>query len=134
MQILEKKPFKELSKNTPPILKNLDNFPTGAFNSTLLTRKYAKILLKIYLRNSNNKTNLVLYLFQKLRETFPSVLTSSQTLYLANFDGTTDRVTSQSNERIDFYCNHKDTKMFAYIKFLCDNIHLNRVIIVSSEH
>ena len=91
------------------------------------------ILLKIYLGNSNNKTNLVLYLFQKLRETFPSVLTSSQTLYLVNFDGTTDRVASQSNERIDFYCNHKDTKMFAYFKFLCDNIHLNRVIIVSSD-
>ena len=46
---------------------------------------------------------------------------------MTNLDGAADRVTRQSSERIDFYCNHKepDTKMFAYIKFLCDNIHLN---------
>ena len=33
------------------------------------------------------------------------VLTSSQTNYLTNLDGATDRVTSQSSERIQFYCN-----------------------------
>ena len=42
--------------------------------------------------------------------------------FLANLDGATDCVTSQSSERIDFYCDHEgaDTKMFRYIKFLCD--------------
>ena len=34
--------------------------------------------------------------FKKWRETLPYVLTSSQTVYLANFDGAADRVTSQS--------------------------------------
>ena len=55
-----------------------------------------------YLGNSNNKTNLVI---------------------------TADRVRSQRSERIYFYCNHEeaDTKMFAYVKFLCDNIRLNRI-------
>ena len=60
------------------------------------------------------------------------VLTSFQTNYLANPDGKTVRVTSQRSERIDFYCNcEADTKMFPYIKLLCDNISVNRVIIVS---
>ena len=59
-------------------------------------------------------------------------LTSFQTNYLANPDGKTVRVTSQRSERIDFYCNcEADTKMFPYIKLLCDNISVNRVIIVS---
>ena len=34
-----------------------------------------------YLGNSNNKTNLGKYVFQKWRETLPYVLTSSQTIY-----------------------------------------------------
>ena len=66
----------------------------------------------------------------------PNVLTYSQDIYLANLDCATDRVTSQSSERTDFYYDHEeaDTKMFAaYIKFLCDNIRLNRVIIVSPD-
>ena len=63
------------------------------------------------------------------------VLTSLQTNYLANLDNTADRVISQRSERIDFYCNHEetDTKMFAYIKFLCDNIWMKRVITVSPD-
>ena len=56
------------------------------------------------------------------------VLTSSQTIYLANLDGSTDHVTSQKNERIEFYCDYEEanTKMFAYIKFLCDSIRLKQ--------
>ena len=90
------------------------------------------MLFQSYLGNSNNKPNLVKYLFQKWRETLSYVLTSSQTIYSANLDGITDRVTSQSSEKIDFYSNHEevDTKMFAYIKLFCDNICLNRVIIL----
>ena len=40
------------------------------------------------------------------------ILNSSQTIYLSNLDGAADRVTSQSSERIDFYCDHEeaDTK------------------------
>ena len=73
------------------------------------------------------------YLFQKQRNI--QVLTSFQTIYLTIIDGATDCVTSQSSGRIDFYCNHEeaDTKMFPYIKFLCDNIHLSRVTIVSPD-
>ena len=75
------------------------------------------------------------YLFHKWRETLLNVLTSSQTIYLAKPDGATDCVTGQQTERNDFYCSHKeaDTKMFAYISFLCDNIHLNMVIIISPD-
>ena len=38
-------------------------------------------------------------------------------------------------KKIDFYCDCKeaDTKMFPYIKFLCDNIRLSRVTIVLPE-
>ena len=63
------------------------------------------------------------------------VLTSSQTIYLTNPDDATNCVTSQSSERIDFFCDREeaDTKMFAYIKFLCDNIRLNRIIIISPD-
>ena len=45
----------------------------------------------------------------------------------------TDRAISQRSERTAFYWDHEeaDTKMFAYIKFLCDNLRLNSVIIVS---
>ena len=64
-----------------------------------------------------------------------NVLTSSQTNYLANLDGAADCVTRQSCERINFYCGHEEAvlEMFAYIKFFCHNIHLNRVIIVSPD-
>ena len=47
-----------------------------------------------YFGNSNNKTNLVKYVFQKRRETLP---------YVLNVDGTADRITSQKSERVDFY-------------------------------
>ena len=89
-----------------------------------------------YLGNSNNKPNLVKYLFQKWRETLSYVLTSSQTIYMANLDGTTDCITSQNSERIDFYSDHEEanTKMFAYIKCLCGNIRLNRIIIVLPDN
>ena len=65
----------------------------------------------------------------------PNVLASSQIIYLANLDGATDCATSQSRERIYFDCSHEeaDTKMFAYIKFLCDNTCLISVIIVSLD-
>ena len=61
----------------------------------------------------------------------PKVLTSFQTNYVTNLDGATYRVTSQRSERIDFYCNHEeaDSKIFAYIKPLYDNICLNRIIV-----
>ena len=54
---------------------------------------------------------------------------------MANLEGKTDCVTSQSSERIAFYCDNEepDTKMFVYIKFLCDNIRLTRDIIVSLD-
>ena len=57
------------------------------------------------------------------------VLTSFQNKYLVNLDGATYSVTSQRSEKNDFYCNHKkaDSKMFVYIKLLCDNICLNIV-------
>ena len=61
-----------------------------------------------YLGNSNNKINLVKYVFRKWRETLPYVLISSQTIYLGNFDGATDRVASQGSERIYFYCDHEE--------------------------
>ena len=63
------------------------------------------------------------------------ILTSSQTIYLSNVDGAADRVTNQSSDRIDFYCDHDEagTKISAYIKFLCDDICLNRIIIVSPD-
>ena len=61
----------------------------------------------------------------------PNVLISFQTNYLSNLDVATDRVTSQSSEKNNFYRNNEevDTKMFWYIKFLKDYIRLNRVII-----
>ena len=86
------------------------------------------------LGNSNNRTNQAKYLFQRWRKTLSKVLTS-QTIYLANLDVATDRVKSQRSERIDFYCDHEkaDTNTFRNIKFLCDNIRLNRVIIISPD-
>ena len=88
-----------------------------------------------YLRNSNNKTNLGKYSFQKQKEKLPIVLTFFQTIYLTNLDSATDRVTSQSSEGIDFYCNHEeaDSKIFAYIEFFGDNICLSSVTIVSLD-
>ena len=76
--------------------------------------------------------SLFFNLFEKQKETLPTVFTSSQIFYLANFDGAADRVTSQSSKWTDFYWDHEeaDIKMFAYFKFLCDNIRLSRAIIV----
>ena len=81
-----------------------------------------------YLGNSNIKTILVKKLFQKWTVTFPKFLTSFQTNYLANLDGAKYRLASQRSKRIDFYCNHEeaDSTMFAYIKFFCNNICLDR--------
>ena len=42
-----------------------------------------------YLANSNNKTNLGKYLFQKWRKTLPNVVASSQTIYFVNLGGVT---------------------------------------------
>ena len=69
------------------------------------------------------------HLFWKRRGTLQKVLTPLQTNYFANHDGAADCVTSQRSERIDFYCNHEEanSKMFANIKFLCDNIRLNQI-------
>ena len=58
----------------------------------------------------------------------PYILTSSQTIYLSNLDDAIDCLTSQSSEN-----EEADTKMFVYIKFLCDNICLNRIITVSPD-
>ena len=54
---------------------------------------------------------------------------------MANLDGATDRAVSQNSEKTGFYCDQgeADTKIFAYIRFLCDNIRLNRIIIVSPD-
>ena len=54
----------------------------------------------------------------------PKVLIFFQTNYLENLDGAAYRVTSQRREIIGFYCNDEeaDSKIFAYIKFLYDNI------------
>ena len=49
--------------------------------------------IQSYLGNSNDKTSLVKQVFQKWRD-IAIVLTSSQTIYLTNFHGATDRVTS----------------------------------------
>ena len=37
---------------------------------------------------------------------------SSQTIYLANPDGATDCVISQSSGRINFYCDHQETCVY----------------------
>ena len=39
-------------------------------------------------------------------------------MYLTNLDGATQRVTSQSSEIIDFYCDHEeaDTKMLRVLR------------------
>ena len=79
-----------------------------------------------------NKTSLVKYVFQKQRETLSKVLTSSQTIYITNLYGGTDRVTSQAKvmkELIFIVTTKKLTqKCFSYIKFLCDNIRLIRYL------
>ena len=61
----------------------------------------------------------------------PKVSTSFQTNYLAYLGSATYRLTSQRTGRIEFYCNHEeaDSKMSAHIKFLFDNICLNRIIV-----
>ena len=58
----------------------------------------------------------------------PTVLTSSQTIYLANLDGTTNRVTSHSSERIDYYCDYEEAVTQKCLRIAY--IYLNRVIIV----
>ena len=42
----------------------------------------------------------------------PYILTSSQTIYLSNLDNAADHVTSQSSEKIDFYCDHEEVDIF----------------------
>ena len=54
----------------------------------------------------------------------PKALTSFQTNHLVNLDGATYRVPSQRSERIE-----ADSKMFAHVKFLHDNICPNRIIV-----
>ena len=101
---------------------------------TIIGNRKLPELFESYLGNLNNKTNLMKYLFQNWRNTLTNVLTSSQTIDLTGLEVATDRVTSQCSKK-NFYCNHEeaDTKMFAYIKFPCDDICLKRVIIVSSD-
>ena len=74
-------------------------------------------------------------ILRKLRLMQKNGFLIKSTVYLANLDGATDRVTNQSSERNGFYCDHEetDTKMLAHIKFLCDNIRLNRVTNVSPD-
>ena len=62
-------------------------------------------------------------------ETLLYILTS-QTIHFSNLDDAEYHLTSQSSEKIDFYCAHEeaDTKMFAY-----ENIRPNRIIFVLSD-
>ena len=78
---------------------------------------------------------MVKYVFQKWKKNIAIRFNFLSNHLLANLDGATDYVTSQSSERIDFHCNHDkaDTKMFTHIKFLCDNTRLNKIIIVSPD-
>ena len=88
-----------------------------------------------YFGNASNKVNLVNYIFQHWKESLSGHLSSFQSVFLANLDGTTDCATSECCNRIEFYCNHEeaDTKMFSYVKFLCDTAHLKQVIIDSPD-
>ena len=70
-----------------------------------------------YLSNASNKINIVKYVFQLWREILSEHLSSYQSFYLENLDGTTDFVTKKCSKKIKLYCDHEktDTKMFAYI-------------------
>ena len=70
-----------------------------------------------YLSNASNKMNMVKYVFQQWKEILSEHLSSYQSVYLANLDGTTDFVTKEYSKNNKFYCNDEktDTKMFAYI-------------------
>ena len=48
------------------------------------------------------------------------VFSLKKPVYLANLDGATDRVTNESSERIDFYCDHEEAvrKMLASSSFV----------------
>ena len=78
---------------------------------------------------------MVNYVFQQWKEILPEHLSSYQSVYLANLDGTTDFVTKEYSKKIKFYCDHDeaDTKMFTYIKFLSNTVQLKRVIIDSPD-
>ena len=113
------------------------NENTGKRNQ-LICRKLKLLIIKNFQSNLGIQTIKQTWwnTFSKNGEKhFPNVLTSSQTNYLANLDGATDYEASQSSERIGFYCDYEetDTKIVAHIKFLCDNIHLSRVIVVSPD-
>ena len=70
-----------------------------------------------YLSNATNKMNMVIYVFQLWKEILSEHLSSCQSVYLANLDGTTDFVIKECSKKIKFYCDDEktDTKMFAYI-------------------
>ena len=52
---------------------------------------------------------MVKYVFQPWKETLSEHLSSYQSVYLANLDGTTDFVTKECSKKIKFYCDHEKT-------------------------
>ena len=62
-----------------------------------------------YLSNASNKMNMVKYVFQLWKEILPEHLSSYQSVYLTNLDGTTDFVTIECSKKIKFYCDHEKT-------------------------
>ena len=72
-------------------------------------QKFSKSF-QTYFGNSNNKINLKKNLFLKWIGTLPNLLISFQTIYLANLDEATDRVTSQSSKLVFIATTKKLTR------------------------
>ena len=91
--------------------------------------------LSSYLSSSRNKENLINFLFKKWQSILSKNLTLNQTLYLANLDGTTLKITSEETTVIDLICDHEeaDSKMFVYCHFALTENMLQRIIICSPD-
>ena len=90
---------------------------------------------QLYLSNQRNKINLVNYLFQHWKETLPNLLSLSHTVYLGNLDGTSTLIKKECCVQLDLICDHEgaDTKMFAYIMYIIQQSHIERVILQSTD-
>lgn len=91
--------------------------------------------LKKYFSNAENKINLVNYCFDRWKASFSTKMNESQTVYLAELDGSTTKISSNESLPTDLYCDHEeaDSRMLVFCKMIAENHNIKRMIIQSPD-
>ena len=110
---------------------------TTLTNQTSISHDSQKLPSKfqVFLTNSNNKINLISYIFSKWKVEIPRSLFRNQRIFLFNLDGSCDELGEGSSFTHEWSCDHEeaDSGMFVISHYLYKHFRLDRMIISSPD-